>query len=236
MTTALTTVDDNALLKLVSDGDCSRLTDEQKLQYYNARCEAAGLDPRTQPFQFIKMDGKLVLYAVKECSAQLSRIHGIRCTIVDKGDILGVYQVTVKAVCADGRETEDIGAVSIDGIKNKVLANALMKCVTKAKRRAILSVCGLGMLDESELETIPNAEPQPTPRERHAPEPAKQLTKGGLNEEQMKKVQEWAKGCDDQKVFKKLVIEICGAHAVSSDDLTQADYAKLSAHFDGGKK
>jgi len=32
-----------------------------------------------------------------------------------------------------------------------------MKCETKAKRRATLSICGLGMLDESELETIPGA-------------------------------------------------------------------------------
>ncbi|BEJ60493.1 hypothetical protein B10172_05150 [Campylobacter jejuni] len=29
-----------------------------------------------------------------------------------------------------------------------------MKAITKAKRRVTLSICGLGMLDESELETI----------------------------------------------------------------------------------
>ena len=34
--------------------------------------------------------------------------------------------------------------------------NALMKAVTKAKRRVTLSICGLGMLDETEVETIPN--------------------------------------------------------------------------------
>jgi hypothetical protein len=33
--------------------------------------------------------------------------------------------------------------------------NVLMKCETKAKRRATLSILGLGMLDEMELETIP---------------------------------------------------------------------------------
>ena len=33
--------------------------------------------------------------------------------------------------------------------------NVLMKCETKAKRRATLSILGLGVLDEMELETIP---------------------------------------------------------------------------------
>jgi hypothetical protein len=34
-----------------------------------------------------------------------------------------------------------------------------MKCVTKAKRRAVLSLCGLGMMDELELETVAGAKP-----------------------------------------------------------------------------
>jgi hypothetical protein len=32
-----------------------------------------------------------------------------------------------------------------------------MKCETKAKRRVTLSFCGLGMLDESEVESVPGA-------------------------------------------------------------------------------
>jgi hypothetical protein len=38
------------------------------------------------------------------------------------------------------------------------LANALMKAETKAKRRATLSICGLGMLDETEVEDIQGAQ------------------------------------------------------------------------------
>src|SRR5690606_24912460 len=37
------------------------------------------------------------------------------------------------------------------------LANAYMKAETKAKRRVTLSICGLGWLDETETETIPDA-------------------------------------------------------------------------------
>ena len=36
-----------------------------------------------------------------------------------------------------------------------------MKSETKAKRRVTLSLCGLGMLDETEIETIPSATPTP---------------------------------------------------------------------------
>ena len=38
-----------------------------------------------------------------------------------------------------------------------------MKAETKAKRRATLSICGLGLLDESEVETIPGAHAVPSP-------------------------------------------------------------------------
>jgi len=42
---------------------------------------------------------------------------------------------------------------------NGNLANAQMKAVTKGKRRLTLSLCGLGWLDETEVETIPTAKP-----------------------------------------------------------------------------
>ena len=51
--------------------------------------------------------------------------------------------------------------MSIGGLKGDALANGLMKAETKAKRRVTLSLCGLGMLDDSEVETIPNAQRVP---------------------------------------------------------------------------
>ena len=65
--------------------------------------------------------------------------------------------MTVRATAKDGRQTDEIGAVPIKGLQGENLANALMKAVTKAKRRAILSVCGLGLLDETEVDSIPGA-------------------------------------------------------------------------------
>ena len=43
-----------------------------------------------------------------------------------------------------------MGVVSIAGLKGEALANAMMKAETKAKRRATLSICGLGWMDEVE--------------------------------------------------------------------------------------
>jgi hypothetical protein len=51
--------------------------------------------------------------------------------------------------------------VTVGGLKGESKANAMMKAETKAKRRVTLSICGLGMLDETEVETIPSAQPNP---------------------------------------------------------------------------
>jgi len=47
-----------------------------------------------------------------------------------------------------------MGFAKIAGLKGDMLGNAMLKAVTKAKRRATLSMCGLGMLDEEEIKSI----------------------------------------------------------------------------------
>lgn len=149
----------STLEAVVVGGDLARLSPAQRLEYYSARCRAAGLDPAAQPFQYIQLNGKLTLYASKGCTDQLSRVHGIKVEIVSQANESGLRVVHVRAQTGDGRATDEIGAVNIEGLKGEALANAMMKAVTKAKRRAILSMCGLGMLDETETETIPGARP-----------------------------------------------------------------------------
>lgn len=144
---------------LVVGGDLSKLTTMQRMEYYTARCTKAGLDPATQPFQYLNLQGKLTLYATKTCTDQLASLHGIRLSIIGQDTLEGTRIVTVRAESRDGRATEEIGALPIAGLKGDALANALMKCVTKAKRRAVLSLCGLGMMDETELETVSGAKP-----------------------------------------------------------------------------
>lgn len=142
---------------LVLQGDLRGLNPQQKVQYYNSLCERIGLDPATQPFKLLKLGGKEVLYADKGASQQLCKIYDISTEILKKQEVNGIYIVTVRATNKKGRFTDEDGAVPISGLKGDSLANALMKTITKAKRRAVLALCGLGMLDETEAETIPNA-------------------------------------------------------------------------------
>lgn len=159
MTTALAqtpNLDADGLLKVLT-GNTKNLNAEQRVSLVQGICEATGLDYRLSPFEFITFQGKEVLYARKNAADQLVRIHGIKLSIVGQETVDGIRVVTCAADAKDGRHTEDVGAVSVKGIAGDALANAMMKAVTKAKRRTVLSICGLSMLDESELETIPGA-------------------------------------------------------------------------------
>lgn len=146
----------SALEKAVM-GDLSKFTPQERLVYLNKVCESLGLNPLTKPFEYITLNGKLTLYARKDATEQLRKIHNVSFGESSEKVIEGVLIVKAIASLPDGRTDSDIGAVTISGLKGDALANAYMKAHTKAKRRVTLSICGLGMLDETELETIPAA-------------------------------------------------------------------------------
>lgn len=148
--------------KALLNGDLAKLTPQERLSYYNAVCESLGLNPLTRPFEYLVLNNKLTLYARKDCTEQLRANRNISIQIKSREVVEGVYAVTAQATQhqAGGqimRTDEAIGAVSIQGLNGEAKANALMKAETKAKRRVTLSICGLGMLDETEIETIPGA-------------------------------------------------------------------------------
>lgn len=138
-------------------GDLSRLEIGQRLELYKAVCASLGLNPLTKPFAYIQLNGKLTLYALKDCTDQLRTIHGISIIFTSRELIEGVYVVTARATRIDGRQDESTGCVPIDGLKGEARSNAMMKAETKAKRRVTLSICGLGMLDESEVDSVRGA-------------------------------------------------------------------------------
>jgi len=147
------------LERVVVEGDLSKLSPAERVEYYRRVCDSLGLNPLTRPFQYIVLNGKLTLYATRDCTDQLRRIHRITVTIVSRERMEDIYVVTARATAPDGRSDESIGAVSIAGLKGDALANSLMRGETKAKRRATLSLVGLGWLDETETETVPGARP-----------------------------------------------------------------------------
>ena len=51
-------------------GDLSSMDETQRSGYYLKVCESLGLNPHTQPFEYIKLGGQLKLYATTACSDQ----------------------------------------------------------------------------------------------------------------------------------------------------------------------
>ena len=142
--------------QLALKGDLKGLTKEQKVAYYNQVCHSLGLNPLTNPFQVLELNGKEVLYAKKDATDQLRSINGI--SVVDQQNDpsfadQGIYITRVTVEDRHGRQDTASGTVDINGMKGEKLANSILKAETKAKRRATLSICGLGLLDETEAES-----------------------------------------------------------------------------------
>lgn len=148
----------DAVFERVIMGDLEGLSPRQRVLYVQTVCTETGLNWKTHPFAFIRLNGKLTMYATKNCTDQLRKIYGVSTRIAGQERIEDVLVVTVETTDNSGRQDMDIGAVTIGNLRGDALANAMMKAITKAKRRATLSICGLGMLDESEIETIPGAQ------------------------------------------------------------------------------
>lgn len=167
------------LERYVIDGDLKNMTPAQKVKQYLYLCRSYGLDPTTKPFDLLKLQDKEILYANKSATEQLRKIHGVSVVELHRAKVDGLFEVTVKVQDRTGRTEISTASVSIlhpDKIKkwsreeNKYkyfdnplagqeirgddLAILRMKAETKAKRRATLAICGMGILDESEVEHV----------------------------------------------------------------------------------
>jgi hypothetical protein len=149
---------------LVTRGDLSGLTPGERARHYVRTCEGLGLNPHSQPFSFLTLQGKLVMYANRGASDQLAAMHRVNRRIIRGPEEITLGgQKLVIAVCEatmpNGRIETAIATVPMTDP-----VNVLMKAETKAKRRVTLSILGLGMLDETEVETIPGAVRVDAPR------------------------------------------------------------------------
>ena len=155
--------------QVVIQGDLAKLSPADRLAYYRAVCASVGLNPLTRPFEYIILNGKLVLYARRDATDQLRKLHAVTVQIMAREAVEDLYVVTARATDRSGRSDESIGAVALTGLKGEAKANALMKAETKAKRRVTLSICGLGLLDETEVVTVPGATAFVEPAEQPDP-------------------------------------------------------------------
>ena len=152
--------DQNMLASVITKGDLSMMNYEQLAVYYTNLCRSLSLNPLTRPFDLLVLNGKKVLYANKNAAEQLREQRGVSVTAIKTEHVGDIYIVTVNVSDKTGRMDAATGAVNLKGLSGDMLANKLMTAETKAKRRATLSICSLGMLDESELDTIPQAQRQ----------------------------------------------------------------------------
>lgn len=174
----------SVLEKLVANGDLSKLKPEDRLKYYYGVCESLGLNHLTRPFEYIKLEGKLTLYARKDCTDQLRKLHDVSIVNLQQMEVANNYMVTATATTPTGRQDSDIGAVPLiypqyvwkwdeEGtqrireshadagkrLSEPDFCNAVMKATTKAKRRVTLSICSLGfVMDETEVDDLPTAQ------------------------------------------------------------------------------
>lgn len=153
------------LEKVSQHDDLSILSSDEKTAYYQYVCESLGLNPATKPLAYIEFEnGRTILYALKNATDQLRSIHKISVSITHREKIgHDVYLVVAKAITPDGRTDEAIGAVALKDAWGNMfnaysIANAIMHAETKAKRRVTLSICGVSLLDETEVQDMKQAE------------------------------------------------------------------------------
>ena len=160
-----TDIETAVMEQVLIGGDLSKLTANQRLNYYNAVCNVLGLNPLTGPFTYIKFQGKLVLYPNKDAAEQLRINRGVSITDMQQQTIGDVLLVTVSGQDATGRRDVATGAVGLvypslitewandqkvtkkhpmagERIGPDEMAHAIMKAETKAKRRLTFSLCG----------------------------------------------------------------------------------------------
>lgn len=157
------TITEDQFNELVQTMNVAVLTMSQRSSFLYFYAKSLGLDPMTKPFDIIPgQSGKLIIYANRACSDQLRKLHKLNIEEKYSGPLLvgseerkDTWIVKVRISNPDGRFEDHIGAVGIEGLSGESMSNAIMKCYTKASRRGTIAFCGLGMLDETEVSSIP---------------------------------------------------------------------------------
>lgn len=141
-----------ALAHILATGDLSKLTNEQRVAMYLQRCEQLGLNALSRPFDWLVLDGKLVLYENRSCAEQLRRLHQISIRVTRR-DVVGgdtkepMFVVEVEGRRPNGQTDQASKYVPLTNSRGRLtgrdLANAYAKAETGAKRRLTFSMIGM---------------------------------------------------------------------------------------------
>lgn len=154
----------DALLSAVASGkDTRSLSGDDRRALLASLNRQLGLNPLSGAVMFLLTNGRETLYVTKQGTDQIARREKLTretlkgpCVETMEGVKVVICRVCVKH--PDGRAETCTATLPFSA---GGLVNDLMKVETKAKRRATLSLCGLGMLAEDEIETIPGARTVP---------------------------------------------------------------------------
>ena len=192
------------LQKFLFYGDLSSLSKSQQNEYVFKLSKSMGLNPWTRPFDMIVLNGKLTVYTNKGAAAQLRDLKHINLKKVYAGALRmgegmpcnpAIYEVEIEASIPDEkaeggfRRSCNVGTVPIENLVGEALSNAVLKCWTKAERRATLAIAGIAFPDETEVGSIPTGPSEPQrrlPRQlsavQKAPEPLQGVPSGGYDQ------------------------------------------------------
>jgi len=174
----------SAMEHMLATGDLAHFTPKQRVGYYLWLCQKLSIDSTSRPFDWLVLDGRLVLYPNKSCAEQLRRRHQISVELVRKEVSGDFFVVEVKGWRPNGQQDFASKYVPLrDGRGNRLAGqqyvNALAKAETGAKRRLTFSMVGLAaMADGDDLRGARVATvdargmvlDQPTEEQRHLAE------------------------------------------------------------------
>lgn len=141
---------------------CSDLVKETYLAIISSKY---GIDPDLKAFDLIKLNGKMTLYPNKRAADYIRQKMGISITLLETWIEDNYFYVRVAATMGN-RTDFDLACIALfkqewDPKDAKMIlrnaapeerANLQMKCVSKAKRRVTLSICGLDYLQTETVE------------------------------------------------------------------------------------
>lgn len=140
---------------IAENGNLIKLSEVERKIYYLALCDRYGLDPFTNPFDYMKQtkwnkrtqENEIIgwtLYPNKKAAEAFGMKHNLNCRIVDRSVEDGCAIVVVE-ISNGSRVVQEVGAVEVTDRLGR--ADALKKAITQARRRGLLAFCGFSEPD-----------------------------------------------------------------------------------------
>ena len=89
--------------EVLLSGNLKNLNPAERVIYHDRVCQSLGLNPLTRPFDYLDLNGKVVLYARKDATDQLRKLNAVDITAISRERTDDLFIVTVSAVDKTGR-------------------------------------------------------------------------------------------------------------------------------------